>query len=123
MSDALQQTFDALADPTRRAILRRLARGPSSISDLARPFGMSLEGVSKHVRVLERARLVHRRREGRAHVLTLDPAPMDRVAAWIDEQRALWSSRLQALDELLRTEDRECAASSQTKAKAKARTR
>ena len=106
MSEALQHTLDALADPTRRAILRRLARGPSPISEVARPFGMSLEGVSKHVRVLERARLVRRRREGRAHVLTLDPAPLDRVSAWIDEQRALWSLRLHALDALLQAEDR-----------------
>ena len=72
----LDRTLTALADPTRRAILQRLARGEARVTDVARPFAMSLEAVSKHVRVLERARLVRRRRAGREHLLSLDPRPL-----------------------------------------------
>ena len=106
MSIALDNTLLALSDPTRRAILRRLARGEMRVTDLARPFDMSLNAVSKHIRMLERARLVRRRREGREHVLTLDPAPLDQAAEWIARQRAFWASRLDALELLLREEDR-----------------
>jgi DNA-binding transcriptional ArsR family regulator len=101
----LDDTLLALADPTRRAILQRLARGEARVTDLARPFAMSLNAVSKHIRVLERARLVRRRRSGREHLLSYDPAPLDAAAAWIDAHRALWSARLDALDDLLRAED------------------
>jgi DNA-binding transcriptional ArsR family regulator len=102
----LDRTLIALADPTRRAILRRLARGESRVTALARPFSMSLNAVSKHIRVLERARLVRRRRAGREHLLTLDLKPLEDAAAWIETQRALWSVRLEALDALLQAEDR-----------------
>ena len=103
----LDQTLIALADPTRRAILRRLSRGEARVTELAQPFAMSLNAVSKHIRMLERARLVRRRRAGREHLLSFDPAPLDEAAAWIDAQRALWTTRLDALDDLLREEDRE----------------
>lgn len=83
----LDDTMLALADPTRRAILNRLAGGEARVTDLAAPFAMSLNAVSKHIRILERATLVRRRRAGREHVLSLNPAPLDQAAAWIEQQR------------------------------------
>ena len=104
---ALDHTLTALADPTRRAILRRLADGPARVTDLARPFDISLNSVSKHIRVLERARLVRRRRSGREHILSFDPRPLVDAARWIEAQRSYWSDRLEALDAMLEAEDRE----------------
>lgn len=104
---SLDQTLGALADPTRRAILQRLSRGEAPVTELARPFPISLNSVSKHIRRLERAGLVRRRRAGREHLLSLDPEPLDEAAAWIERQRALWTARLDALDEVLREEDRD----------------
>ena len=101
----LDQTLTALADPTRRSILQRLAQGEARVTDVARPFAISLNSVSKHIRILERADLVRRRREGREHLLSLNPAPLDHAAAWIESQRQLWTNRLQALDALLQAED------------------
>lgn len=103
---ALDDTLLALADPTRRAILQRLTRGEARVTELARPFDMSLNAVSKHIRVLERARLVRRRRVGREHLLSFNPAPLDDAAGWIEAQRALWNARLDALDAMLQEEDR-----------------
>ncbi len=111
----LDRTMTALADPTRRAILRRLSRGEARVTELAGPFAMSLSAVSKHIRVLEAAGLVRRRRAGREHVLSFNPRPLDEATAWIDAQRALWNARLDALDDLLRAEDREAAANPKTK--------
>jgi DNA-binding transcriptional ArsR family regulator len=102
----LDQTLLALADPTRRAILQRLSKGEARVTELAQPFSISLNSVSKHIRMLERAHLVRRRVAGREHLLSLDPRPLDEVAAWIETQRSLWTARLDALDELLRAEDR-----------------
>ena len=103
---SLDDTLLALADPTRRAILQRLARGEARVTELAQPFAMSLNAVSKHIRMLERARLVRRRRAGREHLLSLNPEPLDAAAEWMNAQRALWTARLDALDEMLRAEDR-----------------
>ena len=111
----LDHTLIALADPTRRAILQRLSRGEARVTELAQPFAMSLNAVSKHIRMLERARLVRRRRAGREHLLSLDPRPLDAAAAWIDTQRALWNARLDALDELLRAEERAATPSPEPK--------
>jgi DNA-binding transcriptional ArsR family regulator len=105
----LDHTLMALADPTRRAIVQRLIHGEARVTELARPFAMSLNSVSKHIRVLERARLVRRRRAGREHVLSLDARPLDEAAAWIATQRAEWTARLAALDALLQAEDRDVA--------------
>ena len=102
----LDQTLMALADPTRRAILSRLAKGPARVTELAEPFDISLNSVSKHIRVLERARLVRRRREGREHILSIDPRPLDEAAEWMNRQRGLWTSRLDALEAALRADDR-----------------
>lgn len=108
----LDQTLMALADPTRRSILNRLGKGSARVTDLAQPFDISLNSVSKHIRILERARLVRRRRDGREHILTLDPRPLDDAAAWIDRHRALWTARLDTLESLLRQEDRSQARAS-----------
>ncbi len=98
---ALDNTMLALADPTRRAILQRLGAGDARVTDLAQPFAMSLNAVSKHIRILERAALVTRRRSGREHVLSLNPAPLDEASAWIETQRQFWNTRLDALERAL----------------------
>jgi DNA-binding transcriptional ArsR family regulator len=100
----LDDTLLALADPTRRAILARLAAGEARVTELAKPFAISLNSVSKHIRMLERADLVRRRRHGREHVLSLNPRPLDQAAQWLDEQRALWAWRLAELDKVLKEE-------------------
>ena len=102
---SLDRTLTALADPTRRAILTRLTRGDTRVTDLARPFAMSLNAVSKHIRVLERARLVRRQRVGREHVLSFEPAPLDEATVWMDRQRAFWTSRLAELETMLAAEE------------------
>jgi DNA-binding transcriptional ArsR family regulator len=101
----LDQTLMALADPTRRAILQRLAQGEARVTDLARPFAISLNSVSKHIRTLERADLVRRRRAGREHRLSLNPQPLDEAAAWIERQRAFWTARFDALERELSKPD------------------
>jgi DNA-binding transcriptional ArsR family regulator len=102
----LDKTLLALAHPARRAILQRLSKGEARVTALAEPFAMSLNAVSKHIHVLERARLVRRRRAGREHLLSVNPAPLDEAAAWIAAQRAIWTKRLDTLEALLRAEDR-----------------
>lgn len=104
----LDKTLLALAHPARRAILQRLSRGEMRVTALAEPFAMSLNAVSKHIHVLERARLVRRRRAGREHLLSVNPEPLDEAAVWMAAQRALWTQRLDTLEALLRAED--CAA-------------
>lgn len=111
----LDETLVALADPTRRAILQRLSQGEARVTELAAPFAISLNSVSKHIRMLERARLVRRRRQGREHVLSLNPRPFDEAVKWMATQRTLWTARLVALDELLRAEDRAASANRRKK--------
>jgi DNA-binding transcriptional ArsR family regulator len=101
----LDRTLVALADPTRRAILERLSRGEARVTELAAPFSMSLNSVSKHIRMLERADLVRRRRSGKEHLLSFNRGPMDEAAVWIERHREVWTFRLRALDDLLRAED------------------
>ncbi len=103
----LDETLLAIADPTRRAILRRLSQGEARVTEVAAPFEMSLNAISKHIRVLERANLVRRRRSGREHILSFDPLPLAGAAAWIQEQRSAWSIRLAAMEALLASEDGE----------------
>lgn len=105
----LDNTLVALADPTRRAILARLTRGEARVTELAAPFDISLNSISKHIRMLERAELVVRRRAGREHLLTLNPAPLDAAQAWIETQRALWTQRLDALDAIFEAQDKDAA--------------
>ncbi len=102
---ALDQTFAALSDPTRRAILARLREGRCTVSALAEPFDMSLAAVSKHVQALERAGLVIREIEGRKHHLSLDAEPLRAAAAWTAAYREFWSERLDALEALLTRSD------------------
>jgi len=97
-ADALSATFFALADPTRRAILARLASGEASVKELAAPFDMSGPAVSKHLRVLERAGLVHRGREAQWRPRTLDAAPIKDVAEWAGEFRRFWDASYARLD-------------------------
>lgn len=103
----LDQTLMALADPTRRAILTRLSRGTARVTELAEPFDISLNSVSKHIRILERAGIVRRSRRGREHILSLNPAPLDEAAEWIARQSSFWTGRLDALEAALRAEDAE----------------
>ncbi len=98
----LDHTLTALADPTRRAILARLAKGEARVTEIAAPFPISLNSVSKHIRLLERAKLVRRRVVGREHFLNFDPEPLAAAELWITEQKALWAWRLDQLDEALK---------------------
>lgn len=102
---ALDNTLIALADPTRRAILQRLTQGEARVTELAKPFDMSLNAVSKHIQMLERAHLVRRRKVGREHFLAANPEPLDAAAAWIEKQRAFWSHRLDLLERELKALD------------------
>lgn len=102
----LDHTLMALADPTRRAILARLAVGEARVTEIARPFGMSLNAVSKHIRMLERANLVVRRRRGREHMLSFNRRPLDAATHWMENQRTLWTARLETLDQRPTDEDR-----------------
>ena len=99
MAKDLNQVIVAIADPTRRAIVGRLARGPARISDVAAPFSMSLTGFCKHVRVLERAGLVRRTHRGRENTLELTAEPLREVARWVSQYERFWNARLDRLEE------------------------
>ena len=105
MNGSLDDTLMALADPTRRAILARLVQGEARVTDLAKPFSMSLNSVSKHIQVLEHADLVRRRRRGREHLLTLNPLPLEAAQAWIETQQGLWAARLKTLESIFQAQD------------------
>jgi DNA-binding transcriptional ArsR family regulator len=98
MQDQLSTTFAALADPTRRAILARLALGETSVTELARPFEMSMPAVSKHLRVLEHAGLIIRGREAQWRPCRLQAGPLKKAAGWIEEYRRFWSPYVDALE-------------------------
>ena len=100
-SDHLDHVFQALAHPVRREILRRIARQERSISELAAPFQMSLEAVSKHIQVLERAKLLRRTRAGRMHRCRLGPAPLRDAGKVLEQLTGLWNTRLDALEQML----------------------
>jgi DNA-binding transcriptional ArsR family regulator len=100
-SSRLDDVFGALADPTRRGILERLSRGDQCVTALARPHRMSLPAISKHLRVLERAGLICRRRDGRVHNLKLEAKPMKEAAQWIAEYRKFWEANLDSLANFL----------------------
>jgi DNA-binding transcriptional ArsR family regulator len=100
-SQTLDKTFAALSDPTRRAILARLARGDASVTELAAPFAMSLPAISKHLRVLERAGLVERTKDGRVHRLRLVAQPLHEAAVWIAHYQQFWDRQLAALADYL----------------------
>jgi DNA-binding transcriptional ArsR family regulator len=100
--DPLSTTFAALADPTRRAILARLAAGECSVTELAEPFDMSMPAVSKHLRVLERAGLIARRRDAQRRPCRIEATPLKEVADWAEHYRHIWEARLDRLDEYLK---------------------
>ena len=100
-TDQLSTTFAALADPTRRAILARLATGERSVTELAEPFTMSMPAVSKHLRVLERAGLIARGREAQWRPCRIEAAPLKEVAEWTERYRAVWEQRFDRLDTYL----------------------
>jgi DNA-binding transcriptional ArsR family regulator len=95
----------ALADPIRRRILQRLAASEARVTDVAAEFSISLNSVSKHIRLLERARLIERNVSGREHILRFRPEPLSKAQQWIAAQQAFWASRLRAIDDLLTAED------------------
>ena len=104
-SDRLDAVFHALADPTRRGMLRRLASHEHSVGELAAPYDMSLAAASKHIQVLERAGLVEREVQGRVHRCRLDARPMHNGMEWLRHYERFWNERLDALEALLRAED------------------
>jgi len=101
MNDELSSTFAALADPTRRAILARLASGECSVTELAEPFAISMPAVSKHLRVLERAGLIARGREAQWRPCRIEAAPLKRVADWTEQYRTIWETRFDKLEQYL----------------------
>jgi DNA-binding transcriptional ArsR family regulator len=107
MTDALGQTLAAIADPTRRAIIDQLARGPARVTDLAAPFSMSLNGISKHLKVLEKAGVVRRARRGREHVLALEAAPLRDVAQWAHRYERYWNDRFDRLEKFFADRNKE----------------
>lgn len=101
-ADALSTTFAALADPTRRAILARLAQGETTVSELAAPFAMSLPAVTKHLKVLQRAGLITQGRHAQWRPCRLEAAPLQEASGWIEQYRRFWEQRLDRLEDYLR---------------------
>jgi DNA-binding transcriptional ArsR family regulator len=101
-ADSLSGTFAALADPTRREILARLAVGEATVNELAEPFDMSVQAVSKHLKVLERAGLISRGREGKLRPSRLEGGPLGDVAAWLEPYRGFWGDSFERMSERLR---------------------
>src|SRR4051794_24843228 len=102
-TDRLSNTFAALSDPTRRAILARLALGQTSVNELAEPFAMSLPAVSKHLKVLERAGLITRGRDAQMRPCKIEATALKEADDWLEEYRRLWEQRLDRLDDYLKT--------------------
>lgn len=100
--DHLSSTFQALADPTRRAILSRLSQGEASVTELAAPFSMSMPAISKHLKVLERAKLISRGREAQWRPCKLDATPLEAASDWVEEYRAMWEARFDRLEVYLK---------------------
>ena len=105
----LDAVFAALADPTRRAIIERLSQGEARVTEIAEPFDMSLNAVSKHIRVLEASGVVERHRKGRDHILSINARSLDEVDGWIERTRRYWEERLDGMERLLQelNKDRE----------------
>jgi DNA-binding transcriptional ArsR family regulator len=99
--DNLNLVFGALADPTRRAILERLATGTATVAELGAPFAMSQPAISKHLKVLESAGLVSRHRQGTANLSRIEPGALRDADAWLERYRAMWEERFERLDEML----------------------
>ena len=121
MNDRLSETFGALADPTRRAILARLASGEASVTELAEPFAMSMPAISKHLKVLERAGLIARGREAQWRPCRLQAGPLQDVAGWVEHYRRFWEESFDRLGDYLQELKREDARNKNLKTKAKER--
>jgi len=106
VENRLDTTFHALADPTRRGMLARLALGEKSIGELAEPFAMSFAGASKHVKVLEDAGLIARRKVGRTHLISIDAKPLEEAERWMRQWEKFWNARLDRLDALIERDKR-----------------
>jgi DNA-binding transcriptional ArsR family regulator len=104
--DRLGRVLAAVSDPTRRAIIDRLAHGPARVTDVAAPFAISLNAVSKHVKVLEKAGVVRRARQGREHTLQLNADPLRQVARWAHRYSRFWSDRLDRLEAFFASKER-----------------
>ena len=104
-TEALNRVFAALSDPTRRAIMHRLCLGPASVTELAEPVAMSLNAVSKHLKVLERANLIRREVDGRVHHLFLNAGPLEEAERWVNHYRQYWEHQLDSLAAWLGTLD------------------
>ncbi|NUO20170.1 winged helix-turn-helix transcriptional regulator [bacterium] len=102
MQDRLSQTFSALSDPTRRAILARLSSGETSVSDLAKPFRMTAPAITKHLKVLEKAGLISRTRHAQWRPAKLEALPLKEASDWIEQYRKMWEERFDRLDDYLR---------------------
>ena len=100
--DRLSETFAALANSTRRAILARLAEGAATVNELAEPFDMTLPAISKHIKVLERAGLIVRGQRAQYRPCTLEPAPLEEISAWAEQYRPVWEARFDRMDDYLR---------------------
>jgi DNA-binding transcriptional ArsR family regulator len=106
MNASLDRALSAVADPTRRAIVDRLARGPARVTDVAEPFAMSLNAVSKHIKVLEVAGFVRRVRHGREHLLELDATPLRELARWAHGYEQFWNEQLDRLEAFFKTNEK-----------------
>jgi len=122
MSDRLDATFLALADPTRRAILARLARGEASVTELAEPFAISQPAISKHLKVLERAGLITVGQDAQRRPRRLDGKPLGEASAWLDRYRAIWDANFERLDALLEDLQRGPSASMRARRRPTSRT-
>src|SRR3954465_7280483 len=107
VEERLDSTFRALADPTRRGMLANLALGEKSIGELAQPFAMSFAGASKHVKVLEDAGLIARRKHGRTHLISTDPKPLEEAERWMRQWEKFWNKRLDRLEALIERDKKE----------------
>lgn len=103
MHDRLSQTFSALADPTRRAILARLSSGETSVTELARPFKLTAPAITKHLKVLEKAGLISRTRQAQWRPAKIEALPLKEASDWIEQYRQVWEARFDRLDEYLKT--------------------
>jgi DNA-binding transcriptional ArsR family regulator len=103
LSASLDRAFQALADPTRRAVIERLSRGPASVSELARPFDMALPSFMQHLGMLEARGLIRTRKQGRVRTCEIVAEPLEEMSRWLGEQRALWTTRIDQLDSYLLT--------------------
>jgi len=119
MNDRLSETFGALADPTRRAILARLASGEASVTELSEPFAMSMPAISKHLKVLERAGLIARGRAAQWRPCRLQAGPLQDVAGWVERYRQFWEESFDRLDDYLQELKREGSGNKNLKNKAK----